>query len=99
MVYLIHLDKPYRHAQHYIGFAATEATYLRRIQHHRKGTGAAFLRAVNRAGIKWSVVREWPDEDGRFERQLKNTKHSSRLCPECNKTLSQYHVHNKQLPS
>jgi predicted GIY-YIG superfamily endonuclease len=53
-VYLIHLDAPFGHAQHNIGFAERLEA---RITHHRNGTGAWFLRKVNEAGIGWKVVR------------------------------------------
>lgn len=99
MVYLIHLDQEFKGKRHYIGLAVTAETYLRRIQHHRKGTGSAFLRAVNRAGISWNVVREWPDEDGKFERKLKGRKKARVFCPLCNKKLSHVHASNTQLPS
>jgi predicted GIY-YIG superfamily endonuclease len=82
MVYLIHFEKKIGHAQHYIGFCYDER-FAARIHHHEKGTGSRLLKAVNEAGIKWSVVRQWPNEDGNFERKLKNKKKASLLCPIC----------------
>jgi predicted GIY-YIG superfamily endonuclease len=83
MVYLIHLETKLSHAGHYIGYSADDK-FSARIHHHEKNTGSAFLRAVNKAGIKWKVVRQWPNEDGNFERKLKNRKNASQLCPVCN---------------
>lgn len=82
MVYLIHFDQPFKHAQHYLGYSA-ELLFTKRIEHHRKGTGSRLMRAVTKAGIGWSVVRTWPNEDGHFERKLKNRKNSRCLCPKC----------------
>lgn len=78
-VYLIHLDSKLHHAQHYIGWAFNVEG---RLYHHRKGTGARFLAAVNQAGISYEIVREW--KGGKtLERQLKNRKKASALCPIC----------------
>lgn len=85
MVYLIHFHKKFKHAQHYIGYSETPATFKRRIDHHRSGAGAKLLRCVNEAGIEWEVVRIWDDGTRDFERSLKNKKHSQRLCPLCKK--------------
>lgn len=85
-VYLIHLDEPMAHAQHYIGWSQ----WLRqRIEHHRKGTGANFLKHVVKAGINFKVVRKWKGKDRNFERQLKNQKNARRLCPVCLKQKCQ----------
>lgn len=79
MVYLIHFDKPFKHAQHYIGY--TEH-FEERMDCHKHGTGSRLLRAVNKAGIGWKVVRTW-EGDGNLERRLKNWKKASQLCPVC----------------
>jgi hypothetical protein len=49
--------------------------------------GAKLLRAVNRAGISWEVVRTWSVNSQELERHLKNLKNSPRLCPICNPEL------------
>jgi len=78
-VYLIHLDQPFRHARHYLGWTLN---LERRIAQHRAGTGAKLLRAVNRHGIRWEVVRIWPGGPD-LEHTLKARKNSPRLCPVC----------------
>ena len=83
MVYLIHFDQPYKHAQHYLGFV--ESDLEARIAKHKAGTGAKLLRIVNNVGIKWNVVRTWKDGDRSFERRLKNMGSSKRHCPICKK--------------
>jgi len=81
MVYLIHFDKPFGHAQHYIGYTDN---LKRRMHDHELGTrGAKLLKAVREAGINFRVVRTWPDGDRTFERKLHNWKKSSCLCPVC----------------
>jgi predicted GIY-YIG superfamily endonuclease len=82
VVYLIHFDQPYYHAQHYIG---TTIDLENRIRQHQLGVsygGAHLLHAVNLAGIPWQVVRVW--EGGRaLEKQLKAWKNARLLCPVC----------------
>jgi hypothetical protein len=81
MVYLIHFEKPYKHAMHYIGFTDN---LDRRMHDHELGTkGSKLLKAVRDKGINFSVVRTWPDGDRTFERKLHNYKKSSALCPVC----------------
>lgn len=84
MVYLIHFDRPYVHARHYLGFVdGGEAELARRLDRHRAGQGARLLQVVGEAGIGWRVVRTWPDGDRDFERALKNRRCTPRLCPVC----------------
>jgi predicted GIY-YIG superfamily endonuclease len=83
MVYLIHFDRPYRHARHYTGWTRDETTLPRRVSHHRKGSGARLLQVVAAAGIGFKVVRTWPDGDRNKERRLKRSGGASRYCPVC----------------
>lgn len=79
-VYLYHFSRPYKHAQHYIGW--TNDTKKRDLRHRRLG-GSKLLRAVRLAGIQIHIVREWHDVDRHFERRLKRRKNSRFLCPIC----------------
>jgi predicted GIY-YIG superfamily endonuclease len=79
-VYLIHFDRPYHHARHYIGY--TEDVDARLARHHA-GNGAKLLAAVRRAGIGYEMVRTWEGVGRDFERKLKNQKNAPRLCPVC----------------
>lgn len=83
MVYLIHFDQKLKHAQHYLGFVKTARGLDARMKHHLNGTGSKLMAALSQAGIKWSVVRTWPEGDRTFERTLKNRKKSASLCPIC----------------
>jgi len=78
-VYLIHFENPYWHSRHYLGFTTDLPA---RIADHRAGVGSRLLQVVNDAGIKWEVARTWKG-DRKFERKLKNRKHTPRLCPVC----------------
>lgn len=79
-VYLIHFDKKFHHAQHYIGY--TDINVLDRIARHLQGHGSRLLRAVTNAGIKIKLVRTWTGNKT-LERKLKNQKNAKRLCPIC----------------
>jgi len=85
MVYLIHFDRPFSHARHYVGFVHGGRRELAlRVARHAAGDGAKILRAVTAAGIGWRVVRTWGARGTRaFERGLKNAAHPERVCPCC----------------
>lgn len=78
-VYLIHFNKAYRHARHYIGFTAN---LDKRITDHLCGMGARLMEVVTHAGIEWRVARAWQG-DRRLERRLKRWHNASLLCPLC----------------
>lgn len=78
-VYLIHFDRPYRHARHYIG---ASVCFDRRIAEHRNGTGARLLQVLREHGIGWRVVGLW-DGDYDRENKIKARKHAVRYCPVC----------------
>jgi predicted GIY-YIG superfamily endonuclease len=78
-VYLLHFDRPYRHARHYIG----STTNLRaRLAAHARGQGARLLQVVRDAGIGWQLARTWAGGRDR-ERQIKAQGGASRCCPLC----------------
>lgn len=80
VVYLIHLERPMAHAQHYIGWCRDGPE--ERLATHREGKGSRLLRAVNAAQIPYDIVRIWKG-DRNLERRLKNRKNAKRLCPVC----------------
>lgn len=81
MVYLLHFDQKYKHAQHYIGYA--EKDLQARINQHRVGKGARLMKVVVDAGIGFEVARVWDDGDKKLERKLKRWHRSKDLCPVC----------------
>lgn len=80
VVYLLHFDRPYKHARHYLGYAEN---LERRLRQHRKGTGARLMEVIRGAGIDFKCVRVWDDGTRSMERKLKKWKKSSQLCPCC----------------
>ncbi|WP_173530700.1 GIY-YIG nuclease family protein [Nonomuraea antri] len=82
-VYLLHFERPYKHARHYIGW--TPGDLNRRLRQHRNGTGAHLMKVITTAGIDFVVARTWTG--GRnLERSLKNRGGASRCCPLCGVT-------------
>ncbi len=79
-VYLICFEKHFKHARHYLGFTQVGE---KREQRHIDGNGSKLLRAVDKAGIAFQVVRTWEGVDRHFERKLKKQKNSKNLCPRC----------------
>jgi predicted GIY-YIG superfamily endonuclease len=80
-VYLLHFDKPYKHARHYLG---STSSLKKRIAEHRAGRGARLIQVITAAGIGFSVARTW--KGGRTEeRRIKNWKNAPKLCPLCKK--------------
>jgi predicted GIY-YIG superfamily endonuclease len=82
-VYLIHFDKPYKHARHYLGYASNLKA---RLACHRANQGARLIQVIHAAGITWQVSRTWSGNRA-LERKLKNQKNGPRLCPLCNPKL------------
>lgn len=80
MVYLLHFNKKFHHAQHYIGFTDNLND---RIKRHEAGDGAKIIAAIIRNKITFFVARIWPDGDRKFERKLKRFKKAKRFCPAC----------------
>jgi predicted GIY-YIG superfamily endonuclease len=81
-VYLLHLDRPYQHARHYTGWAASSRSLKTRLAEHEAGCGARLLQVAKATGISWTLARTWPGGRKR-ERQLKTQSGASRCCPEC----------------
>lgn len=81
-VYLIHFEKPYGHARHYIG--VTRGDLASRIKRHRASSGANLTRVVVQAGIRIWLARAWHDAPRSWERTLKRMGGAPQLCPHCN---------------
>ena len=79
VVYLIHFERPYRHARHYLGVTND---LEHRLQQHARGTGARLMEVIKGAGIPWKLAATW--EGGRdLEQRYKAWNNSCRLCPIC----------------
>ena len=81
-VYLLHFERPYKHARHYIGF--TERALDVRLGEHWRGNGSALTRAVLQTSIPMKVVRTWENVNQQVEPILKCRGESPKLCPVCN---------------
>jgi len=100
-VYLLHFDKPYKHAQHYLGWTSD---LERRLRSHRSGNRnyCVLTSVITWEGIAWRVARLWSGTLG-LEKKLKRQKGNKRLCPICNPKLTfdeaglrKYNKHNKK---
>ncbi len=80
VIYLLHFDRRYKHAGHYIGWTRDLDS---RLEEHRAGRGARLLQVCKEAGIGFVLARTWRG-DRNMERRLKNRKEAPRLCPICN---------------
>lgn len=82
MVYLLHFDRPYRHARHYLGFTRNLDA---RLALHRSPNGSShhrLMQVIAGAGIGFVLARTW-DGDRDLERRLKRRKEGPKLCPIC----------------
>lgn len=83
MVYLLHFDKPYHHARHYLG---STDNLENRLAEHRGGKGARLMEVIADAHIGFVVARTWLG--GRdLERKLKRRHDSPALCPICRRRI------------
>lgn len=81
MIYLLHFDRAYFRARHYLGF--TDNGTEERLRQHLDGQGSPLVYAVVQNGISVRLVRQW--QGGRqAERLFKTYKNTPRYCPVCN---------------
>jgi predicted GIY-YIG superfamily endonuclease len=81
--YLLHFDRRYKHAGHYIG---TTRDLARRLRQHARGEycgkAARLMQVIAAEGIGFELARTWPG-GRRREIQLKRKGGASRMCPLC----------------
>lgn len=80
-VYVLHIEPPYRHAAHYIGY--TSRPIPDRVDEHLAGRGSPLIRAALAAGHDVTVALKWHCGTRTFERFLKNMKGTRQFCPHC----------------
>lgn len=81
-VYLLHFDKPYKHAKHYLGFSVKHPE-KDRIPLHSKGQSRVKLMTVLfNQGIGFQVAKIWKNKERGDERKMKSGGHARR-CPIC----------------
>lgn len=85
-VYLLHFDRPFKHARHYVGFAADDRVHERIDEHYAATLGDGkhhrLMQHVRAAGISFTLARLWPAGDRAKERALKH-RGKARACPIC----------------
>jgi hypothetical protein len=81
-IYLLHFDRPYKHARHYTGWTGGSESLKERLARHARGDGARLLAVVHAAGITWQLARTSEGPRAR-ERQIKRQGGASRHCPLC----------------
>jgi hypothetical protein len=83
-VYVLHLDPPYKHARHYIGYTP-DATAERRVNEHLSclSKGNPLVRAAVEAGCEVTLAHEYPGAGRDFERWLKARRDTARWCKCC----------------
>jgi hypothetical protein len=80
LIYLLHFERSYRHARHYLGYTDDLEA---RLPAHRAGRGSPLVAAAVRDGIDFRLAATWPG-DRREERRLHRYRNSPRrLCPIC----------------
>ncbi len=82
VIYLLHFDRPYRHASHYAGWVHSVTFLEPRLGAHRDGVGARLMAVIGEAGIGFQLARTW-EGDRHRERALKRQGGASRRCPIC----------------
>jgi predicted GIY-YIG superfamily endonuclease len=70
-VYLLHFERPYRHARHYCGWTTNLPD---RLAEHGAGRGARLLAVISEAGIGWQLARTWTEATRARERQIKTPR-------------------------
>lgn len=85
-VYLLHFDRPLKHAKHYVGYA-DDAKLHERIDAHYNATPGdghhhRLMQVLRAEGISFTLARVWHGADRRKERALKQ-RGKARACPMC----------------
>jgi hypothetical protein len=79
-IYLLHFERSYKHARHYLGWTEN---LEQRLEAHRSGRGSPLVAAAIAEGIEFQLAATWPG-DRHKERKLHRYKNSgARLCPIC----------------
>lgn len=85
-VYLLHFDRAYHHARHYIGYAADDKLHERIDAHYNATPGDnnhhRLMQVIRAAGISFTLAHVWHGADRHRERRLKR-QGASRRCPIC----------------
>jgi predicted GIY-YIG superfamily endonuclease len=89
-VYILHFERKYRHAGHYVGFTKD---FERRRGEHLKGgqSGSPLVKAAIQAGITIICAIVWQGAGREQERRIKASKNTARFCPICRAAIKDNH--------
>jgi predicted GIY-YIG superfamily endonuclease len=79
VVYMLHFDRPYRHARHYVGWTED---LIDRLERHAAGRGARLVEVIWHAGIGFTAIRICEGTRA-TERAIKHAGGATRYCPLC----------------
>jgi predicted GIY-YIG superfamily endonuclease len=79
VIYMLHFDRPYRHAKHYVGWTDD---LFDRLDQHAAGRGARLVAVIWHAGIGFTLIRICEGTRA-TERAIKNDGGAVRYCPAC----------------
>jgi hypothetical protein len=80
-IYLLHLQRSYKHARHYLGYTEN---LERRLAQHRAGRGSSpLIAAAIAAGIEFELAATWPGDRAEERRRHEFKNSPARLCPIC----------------
>jgi hypothetical protein len=84
VLYLLHFDRPHRHARHYLGYTKRDGLADRIMEHASGGAKCSpLVKAAMRAGAVISIARVWPAGDRKRERRMKRAGGLGQFCPTC----------------
>jgi predicted GIY-YIG superfamily endonuclease len=81
-IYMLHCDRPYRHARHYTGWTGGSESLNQRLARHAQGHGARLIAVISQAGIGFTLARTTTGARD-TERAIKNAGGATRYCPVC----------------
>jgi len=78
-VYVLHFNRPYRHACHYVGWSED---LFRRLDAHAEGHGGRLMAVIKAAGIGFRITAVFPGTR-ELERRIKRQHGGNKVCPLC----------------
>lgn len=82
VLYLLHIEPPYKHAGHYLGITRADRI-AERLAEHGRGQGSSLTAAALHAGCSLRLVRLWQGASYEEERRRKHAGHLPLYCPVC----------------
>lgn len=78
-IYVLQLSKPFHHSCYYVGYSETMEKLVKRVEHHKSGTGSTFTREALKQGITFELLVVFPNGTRENERAIKNQKNTKRF--------------------